>query len=382
MIDIQQKRIEWICECLEQPKSLESIITFIKQKIVLLKINEVIRNKGVSKRTIEGDIEKIRYGNFSFVNNFENKKKGDIVFDIPYDRKSNTYSFSPSSARPIFVSSSEDENVTLPFISGILEPYKEIPGIKKIIHSFAHVYDYNKKSISKKAIVTSTKRSADINRIQEGLTKKTTELLSIISKRKAITLLYSNVSILISTISNSKKFILFPYQVRIHDGLHYLIALDLIDQKVKNFRIDQIKSQIAILDVDDEENDAEEIEALNRYSDKFPYLRLQDDFFKYSFGVWCHNYPRKLYKITIAFYDWAGSYILMQPLHATQILESKTENEVVISILLNLQAEPQTPYNLEVISKELAFALGRFRQSCEVRNIEFEKEEEIRYYYL
>jgi hypothetical protein len=62
MIDFQQKRIEWICECLIEPSSLETIIKFIEHKVNLLNLNDSIRNKGVSKRTIEADIKKIRLG--------------------------------------------------------------------------------------------------------------------------------------------------------------------------------------------------------------------------------------------------------------------------------------------------------------------------------
>jgi hypothetical protein len=383
MIDFQQKRIEWICEFLVEPRSLESIMKHITEKVELLKLNEVLRNKGNSKRTIEDDLMKIRKGKFSFLNKFEDKVEGDDYFELKYCRKINKYAFSETSQRPIFASVLETETNTMPFIKGALEPYKKLPGVKKIIQSFANVYDVNNKKLStKRAVVTSIKSTSESNAINELIINKTTELLSIIPKRKAITLMYSKVSAVIPKISNAHKFILFPFQVRIHDGIYYLIALDLVDDLVKNFRVDHIKSQIDLLDENDDENDELEASILKSYAHRFQTLRLNEDFFKYSFGTWCHNYPRNVYQITIAFYKWAASYVLIKPIHATQKIESVDENEVIISIFLNLQNVPVEPYVLEDVSIELAFELGRYRNNCEIKSITFEKEEKIRYHFL
>jgi hypothetical protein len=374
MIDIQQKRIEWICEYLEEPRSLDSIMKYIKEKIEYLKLNEIHRNKGISQRTIEDDIKKIRKGEFSFLNKIENKVAGDNYFELEYSRKLNKYTFSKTSERPIFASNSETN--TISFIKGALEPYNNLPGIKKIIDSFATIYDVNNNSQSSEiAVVTFVKSSSESNSINELIIKKTTELLSIIPKRKAITLMYSSVSVVIPKISNANKYILFPFQVRIHDGIYYLIALDLVDDLVKNFRIDHIKSQIELLDENDEENEELEADILKRYAYRFQTLRLKEDFFKYSFGTWCHNYPRKVYQLTIAFNKWAASYVLIKPIHATQKIESLDENEVIISILLNLQNIPVEPFKLEDVSKELAFELGRYRNNCEIKSITFKMDE-------
>jgi hypothetical protein len=73
---------------------------------------------------------------------------------------------------------------------------------------------------------------------------------------------------------------------------------------------------------------------------------------------------------------------LIKPIHATQKIESVDENEVIISIFLNLQNVPVEPYLLEDVSIELAFELGRYRNNCEIKSITFEKEEKIRYHFL
>lgn len=382
MIDLQQKRIEWICEFLDEPRSFNAIRDYLKMKVDSLKYNQAIKNKGLSKRTFEADRQKIKLGNFMFINKIDKSTKGKVVFDLKYSRRTNKYYFTDETERPLFEANPENERLTMPFIAGILEPYKNIVGINKIIDSFKSTYDLNNKLLFNKAIVTSIVRNKELKKTHKALQTKVEELLSVISNKKVITLMYSNVSILIPAVSSSKKYVLFPYQVRIHDGLYYLIARDLVEHKVKNFRIDHIKSQIATLAIDDEENDDEEQAAMRIYGLQLNSMVLQEDFFKYSFGVWCHNYPRIVYQLTIAFFDWAASYILINPIHSTQNIESITADEVTISILLNLQAEPELPYNVELISKELAFALGKFRTSCEIKSIIKVKEEKIIRHYL
>lgn len=370
MIDIQQKRIEWICECLYEPSSLEKIIGYVQGKVASLKVNEVLRNKGIRKRTIESDLKRIRLGEFSYMNEFENSPKGTVLFDIQYNRRTNKYAFSETSERPVFDSVTQEEILTMPFVNGVLNPYREIAGINRLIKSFEAIYDFNNPNVfSKNALVTFVERNDKSKDAKKKILEKTVTLLDIISQKKAITLMYSSVSTLIPNLADStKKFILFPFQVRIHDGLHYLIALDLEGKKIKNFRVDHIKSKIHILDENDDENDDLEKEILRL--NNFNTLQLKHDFFDYSFGIWCHNYPRKIYKIAIAFYDWAASYILINPLHSTQELISIEQNEAQITILLNIENTPQAPYDVENISKELAFELGRFRNSCEIKSIE------------
>jgi hypothetical protein len=377
MIDFQQKRIEWICEYLVEPRSLNSIINHIDKKTKSLKYNHLIRNKGNSKRTIEADLKKIRSGDFIFTNRIEKSTNGDVLFDIKYNRKKNNYFFSDSSERPVFDSVSEIELLTMPFIDGALDSYKSISGINRIVKEFESIYSSDRSEGKFKIVeTTSVKLNTEYQAKKNLIIQKAENLIKIIHQKKPISFMYSHVSNLVHEMSNANKFILFPYQVRIHDGMFYLIALDLKTDLIKNFRIDNIKTSVQILEFNDPENDELEIELLEKYKYKFNRLKLDKDFFKFSLGVWCHNDPRKVYRISINFYGWAASHVQFNPLHQSQTTLEIDENKLNIAILLNLVKEPVEPFDIANLSPELAFTLGKYREFYSIDSIvELSKQE-------
>jgi hypothetical protein len=370
MIDFQQKRIEWICECLIEPSSLEAIIKFIEQKVNLFNLNDSIRNKGVSKRTIEADIKKIRLGQFLYKNEIKEIKGAIIIFHLDYNRLINKYAFKSDTERPIFYSVSENEFLTMPFIDGALDSIKTISGVNRIINEFQSIYSLGRRRDGYKIVeTTSVKLNNEYQAKKNIIIQKAENLVKIIHQKKPISLMYSHVSNLVHEMSNANKFILFPYQVRIHDGMFYLIALDLKTDLIKNFRIDNIKSSVQILELNDPENDELEIELLEKYKYKFNSLKLDKNFFKYSLGIWCHNAPRKVYRITINFYGWAASHVQFNPLHQSQSTPEIDENKLKVAIFLNLVNEPVEPYDINFLSPELAFALGKYRDFHSIDSI-------------
>jgi hypothetical protein len=377
MIDFQQKRIEWICECLIEPSSLETIIKFIEQKVNLLNLNDSIRNKGISQRTIEADIKKIRLGQFLYKNEIMEIEGSEKIFHLDYDRLINKYAFKPNTERPIFDSVSEIELLTMPFIDGALDSFKTISGVNRIINEFQSIYSLGRSEDEYKIVeTTSVKMNTEYQAKKNLIIQKAENLIKIIHQKKPISFMYSHVSNLVHEMSNANKFILFPYQVRIHDGMFYLIALDLKTDLIKNFRIDNIKTSVQILELNDPENDELENTLLEKYKYEFKRLKLDKDFFKFSLGVWCHNTPRKVYRISIDFYGWAASHVQLNPLHQSQTTLEIDENKLKIAILLNLVKEPVEPFVIANLSPELAFTLGKYREFYSIDSIvELSKQE-------
>jgi len=350
---MKQKRIEWICEFLslkakdeKNGASLTEILNYVKRKVD--EFESVDSRIGISKRTIESDIKSIRIGDFDFSNNIKVKKKNEIIFHLKYNREKNNYSFDSNFPIPEFNQNFEEENLTLPFIEGILAPYKEIPGIKKAIEKIKEIYpiEFNFKENKTAVVTTNSYLNLDI---KIKLADKTTEILKYIKSDSVIFFSYIKVNKQNRDLNDKEDFTVLPIQVRIHEELYYLIAYDIKLKKITTFRIDQIKSKIEVL--------SKKIN-LELYNLK---KNFDENYFKYSFGI-LRPESNDVYNINIKFKEWAAQYVLYKPIHKTQkIISNTAEDGLEISIKLLLENEPKLPYDLENISKELAFVLSRFR---------------------
>lgn len=361
--NMKQKRIEWICNFLilkskEEKKgaTLNEILDFVETKI-----NEINTKKnkiGISQRTIESDLKSIRMGDFDY--DYDNKThsiyKTENVFHLNYNRKENIYFFDTNFQFPEFNKNSEEENLTLPFIEGILAPYQELPGVKKVIEKIKEFYpiEFNFEGY-KSAVVTSN--SINCQETKTKLAEKCIELLKYIKAENIILFSYIKVNTQSRTIEDKEDYTVLPIQVRIHEELYYLIACDIKRKKITTFRIDQIKSKIEVVSkkIDSEIYDLKE--------------NFDESYFKYSFGI-LRPETNDVYTINIKFTKWAAQYVIHKPIHKTQkIITNTAKDGLEISINLLLSNEPKLPYELEDISKELAFTLSRFRKNFSIISI-------------
>lgn len=351
---MQQQRIEWICEALSVPSNIKTIIDFVNEKAHKLNLNE--KDKNYSQRTIEADINKIRKGKFLFSNNIKNKEKGEL-FKLEYDRANNIYYFDENYHIPEFNKNTIEENLTLPFIEGILAPYQELAGIKKVIEKIKEFYPIRFDSNEFKSAVVTTNCITD-NGIITNLKNKSTEILLHISLDNIISFNYIKVNNESRELSDTITYKVLPLQVRIHEELYYLIAHDIKKGKIITCRIDQIKTKIE--KVNSKIGEAEIKSIKNNFNERY---------FDYSFGVW-RPITNDVYTLKIIFTEWAAQYVMYKPIHKSQTIKTnKSTKGIEVTIKLHLDNEPKIPFDLENLSKELAFSLTRFRNNYEVVSI-------------
>lgn len=352
---MQQQRIEWICEALSVPSNLKTIIDFVNNR--LEKQSIINKKKKYSKRTIEADINKIRTGDFEFSNNVSKKKKEDL-FKLEYDKRKNIYYFDENYLIPKFNKNTLEEDLTLPFIEGILAPYRELAGIKKIVEKIKEFYPINFESKKYKSAVVTTNYILHKD-IISNLVMKSTEILKQIELNTIITFNYIKVNNITRNINDTINYKVLPLQLRIHEELYYLIAYDIKKEKIITCRIDQIKTKIEKANT-----------ILNSSKIKFIKDNFNEGYFDYSFGVWRPN-SNNIYTIKISFTEWAAQYVTYKPIHKTQtLLINNTDKSVEVTIQLLLDNEPTPPFEIENISKELAFTLSRFRNNYKIITIE------------
>ncbi len=352
---MQQQRIEWICEALSVPSNLETIIDFVNSR--LEKQSIINKKKKYSKRTIEADINKIRTGDFEFSNNVSKKKKEEL-FKLEYDKRKNIYYFDENYLIPKFNKNTLEEDLTLPFIEGILAPYRELAGIKKIVEKIKEFYpiDFESKKYKSAVVTTNYILHKDII---SNLVMKSTEILKQIELNTIITFNYIKVNNIARNINDTINYKVLPLQLRIHEELYYLIAYDIKKEKIITCRIDQIKTKIEKANT-----------ILNSSKIKFIKDNFNEGYFDYSFGVWRPN-SNNIYTIKISFTEWAAQYVTYKPIHKTQtLLINNADKSVEVTIQLLLDNEPTPPFEIENISKELAFTLSRFRNNYKIITIE------------
>jgi hypothetical protein len=350
---MRQDRIQFICEKILEQSTKAEIKTYLEEKF--FKYDSYAFNPS----TFEKDLTDIRRGNFNYSNSVKKDKKQKNIFFIKLDRSNGKYYFAEKSPIPEFNFSDNREEMTLPFLLGILNQYNSIPIVKNFIEDIKKKYfinDNEKKGI--KAVVHTKPKLIN----EEKIINLAIKILGHIKRNECIEFNYTTVHTLDETIKNSKLHKVIPIQIRLYENLYYLIGFNIELKKISNFRLDQFfKFQVEALE--DEETD-------NKiYFEDEDIAKLDiENYFNNTIGVWCHSSNEKVEKVEITFRDWAASLIRSMPIHHTQtpISADFENNKLTIQIEIKLLPYSESRKTARERSYELAFLLGRFREFCEV----------------
>lgn len=350
---MRQDRIQFICEKIIEKATRSEIETFLKQKFSLYEYE-------FNPFTFEKDLTDIRKGNFIFSNLIKRDKKNKDIFNVKLHRSNGKYYFDEKSPIPVFELVDECEKMTLPFLIGILNQYNALPVVKKVIENLQKTFFIDEKDLKSINAVIVTKPSL-LN--EDKIVELAIKILGFINKNLCIEFNYCNVHKLDESLMKSSHHKVIPIQIRLYENLYYLIGFNKNNNKISNYRLDQILG----LKVDALEN--EETEILEYFDDSFVAELNLDSYFYNTIGVWCHESYEKVETIEITFRDWAASYVRRQPIHHTQVFKKIDLEKNEISIEITVKLFPYNDSNRRTgreRSNELAFLLGRFRDFCEV----------------
>lgn len=350
----RQLRIQLICKKLIVGASLDQLKNHV---------NRTFSNRGFEKqsfniRTIQLDIQAIREGNFIYLNKEINFDNNSHIFEVKYLKSSNIYIFSEDSEIPEFNVLDEGERMTLPFLIGILNPYRNIPAVKKVLLGLEDTFYISKdEQKSAKAIVIPKSPLKNENNI----IALSISILGHISRNECIKFDYISVHKLDETLNEYSNQEVIPLEIRLYENLYYLIAFNKKTEKIRNYRLDQfVKLKVSKLINSNE---------ILHFTEKFVKSLDLKKYFENSIGVWCHESFETVETVEIRFLGWAATYVQAAPIHSTQLITEINKNKNELTLEIKIKLFPYNNQNRRTArerSNELAFLLGRFREYCEV----------------
>lgn len=355
---INTKRIKHICTFLNNGGgTLTGMLEWVNERLVY--DNE----EPIRLRLLQYCIENLRKGNFEHSRRGEKVPKGQSMFSVDVKEKKYYRWGAKLDRKPVFGRLDEDERYTLPFLVGILERYRSIPAVEKILDELPGIFNVDDEALeSHSAMIHAGPALYNKNNenFPEDLVKCVIKILAHISRGEWIEFNYSKVN---DDIKETKLQEVAPVQIRLYEHYYYLIAVDKDEKSVLHYRIDNIhRLRVEPVITEDDTPKTFDRDKMERE------IRL-DKRFENALGAWLHRGKDCLHEITLEFKAWAASYVRNLKFHHSQ--EDITEKNApgdTITIRLRLLMKPKSEEDntIEKRSVELAFLLGRFRDYVKV----------------
>lgn len=272
--------------------SLEDLVQYVSERA----------DKPVSKRSIQRDLEEMRYNqNLQF------------LAPIVYDRDSRTYRYSDPAFSISRLPVSSEELHGLEFAVGILEQFRHLPAIREFdsaIRKIAATVKLNKVERGESDYIDLEK-----NYLVRGL-EWVEPILKAITQKRVLRFEYQRFDK-----TESKSHLVEPYLIKEYKNFWYLVGNDVTKAtpKVLTFALDRI------LEIDLTEASFER-ENLDKKS-----------FYHHILGVTISD--GKPCKVVLCFSPLQGKYVKALPIHHTQ--KVIRDNEKELRIELNLVINPE-----------------------------------------
>jgi len=270
-------------------------------------------DKPVSKRTIQLDLQEMRYSQ-------------SLKFDAPiiFDRSTKAYEYSDKGYSINNLPVTADDLHGLEFAISLLDQFKELPAIKEFgeaIMKIAETVRFNKQSRGEESIIQFDRPNSykGIEYIEHAV--------KAIREKRRIQLSYQKFDD-----QSTKEHTIEPYVVREFKSRFYLIGNVVSDKvpKVKTFSFDRFVN-LHVTDTTFEGGDFD-----------------SEKYFQNVFGI--SEGDNKAESVLLSFSPTQGKYVQSQPLHHSQQVVKETATECRISL--------QVMINTELVMQLLSYGAG------------------------
>jgi len=350
------KRIRHVCAFLSNGGgTLAEMLESVNRGLRAQQLEEI------ELRTLQHCIYLLRRGDFEHARQDDPPAVRQQLFKVKVIGK-REYRWAPGSEVPVFGDLDEEERFTLPFLAGILERYRSIPAVEKILDKLPDIFNLREEEMkSRSAIVHSGPLLYDAQQdtFQKKVINCVIKILAHIHRAECIMFNYTGVK---KGDEDPKLHEVAPLQIRYYEHYYYLVAADLDGERLINYRVDQIHR----LRVDPFLDESDRPRVFDRMA--FEKSTRLADRFRDSLGVWAHQPEDVLHEVQVEFTEWAASYMKHLKFHQSQqvVRADKSRKSLVVSFKLRLRTATEPDQPVTDRHHELAFLLGRFRGAATV----------------
>jgi hypothetical protein len=287
------------------------------QSEMLAFVNQHMQDRGqqvIGRATLEADLAFLNRGDFHEVAPQLEREKNGLLYWARLDRRMNKYRYHGKNIPDLhFIS--DNEQMTLPFLKGLLKPYGFIPAIEKLLNEAQVFFNVRLDQVSDQysfvvqdPCFTSTNDASD-------MIKNVIQLLGHINRCEVILLSYKGVSILPNQSKYANEYRFCPLLIRLYQQLFYVSGILTTSQgeKFVNLRVDLIeKDSIRPIFLPQ----SMRVETFHRHL-LWSSFNVYEKVHK-AIGVWIHDDHATEEKVIIRFFDWAVNQLLTFTWHPSQ----------------------------------------------------------------
>ncbi len=273
-----------------------------------------LHSKDIKERMVREDIKLLKLG----VHN------NDIPVNVVVEKRQ--YKINATGDRWGYADLEEDERATLPFVFSLLEPYKGLPSVKRVLSDLIDSHKLDNNKMKKEAAKFSVKAFPE----NKEFAKLISNVMGLIAKQIACEFNYFKVSDPAGSNDTPNMIEIYPLQIRVYNNRYYLIGIrttaEWDPQFLQIFAMDRIyKYQV---DVCYDQDTEEEL--------TFDWIALSkavglDKYFEDCIGVY-RNYAidKKPKNVLRWFRGWAASHVEAVPLHKSQEIVKRKGTEILV----------------------------------------------------
>lgn len=271
-----------------------------------------LHGKNIQSRMVREDLKLLKLGSH----------KQDIPVNLVLEK--GKYRINTTGHNWSYSDLEENERNTLPFVFSLLEPYKNLPSVKRVLNDLLVAHKLENNKIKKEAAKLSIKPMPENKAFADLIVK----MMGLIADQKACEFNYFKVSVRSSEDANPDFVELYPLQIRVYNSRYYLIGVrttaEWETKSLQIFAMDRIfKYKVDVCY--DQETEAELSFDWNKLSKSIGL----NNYFENCIGVYrdfsIHTEPKSVYRW---FKGWAASHIEAVPLHKSQEILQRRDNEI------------------------------------------------------
>ena len=308
-------RLKFIHEfvCGEQGNQTK-MLGFVNRKLIAHGLEKI------GKATLQADISYLNSGDYLTSEELKNYKpfKDGKYFHAKLNKVSGSY-FYEDEIKPPLSFLTEEEQMTLPFLTSLLASYSDIPAFNKFLQQAATLFDEDLKKIQHSSAFTVTGPVFKEDDHKSKMIHNLLKLLRHIQQEEVIVFDYlkPNTLDIYSKTKGTKFHVVFkPLCIRLYQNLYYLFGIreGSTSYSLTNYRIDLIEE--GSIKTIPKGPDTLKVKTFSSAVEKSK--SNFNEAIKVPLGVWNHAPDCFEEKITLRFHGWAAKHLLTFKIHHSQ----------------------------------------------------------------